>query len=146
MPVGVSYTIGGFSRPRREAISFGSVVSVEVFTVAQAYSLHSRNTPTTATRNAKNRRHSNIRGRYFRRPGTWIFSCSLRLIQGGAQIAGLARYILLGRPEPERAPYIPSIRQRLAVEVLIRHLYLMMLRGEERSCRVRGCQGIRRGH
>ncbi len=67
-----------------------------------------------------------------------MFSCSLRLIQGETQIAELARYISLGRPEPGRAPYIPSVRQGLAIEVPVRLLYLMMLRGEERFSLSRG--------
>jgi translation initiation factor 3 subunit M len=38
------------------------------------------------------------------------------LIQGKVQIAELAGYISLSRPEPERAPYVQSIREKLTVE------------------------------
>ncbi|SRR6266702_6714859 len=48
----------------------------------------------------------------FRRPGTWMLGCSLHVIQGKAQIAEPAGYISFGRPEPGRAPYVQSIRQR----------------------------------
>ena len=40
----------------------------------------------------------------------------LRLIQSEVQIAELAGYISLSRPEPERQPYVQSIRQKLVVE------------------------------
>jgi translation initiation factor 3 subunit M len=38
------------------------------------------------------------------------------MTQDKLQIAELAGYISLGRPEPERAPYVQSIREKLAVE------------------------------
>ncbi len=41
-----------------------------------------------------------------------MLGCSLLVIQGEAQIAEPTGCISFGRPEPGRAPYIQSIRQR----------------------------------
>ncbi len=41
---------------------------------------------------------------------------ALRLIQGGVQVPELAGYISYGGQEPERAPHVQSIRQKLVVE------------------------------
>ena len=45
-----------------------------------------------------------------------ILAVHCSLIQDVLQIAELAGYISLSRPEPERAPYVQSIREKLAEE------------------------------
>jgi hypothetical protein len=70
-------------------------------------------------KNVKNRRNRNICRGHLPRPGTSGCRPPIRKhrrTKRHPQIAELAEYIAQSRPEPERAPYVQSIRQKLTVE------------------------------